>query len=215
MFGLAVSAGRLETRSFEGDALCFAVRFVQAIDVVNAVSERVELGSDPLPLTLACAVKSRELAIALRNGVCDVDDAVRCSEGRQWSALPLACAWAAQWRNIGEFLCLKVKLGKADFPQGERVKGAVHWACESKSAANVNLVCGRADVDVNRIDERGNSGLSYIRSAALPTARSSRLRGSCSIVGLASTGRGYRSSRRSPVDLARCRSWLSSYSSAA
>jgi hypothetical protein len=97
---------------------------VQSIEVISAVSERVELGSDdPSPLTVACALMSREFVFALLNGGCDVDWAARCTEGRHLSALALACIhcrWRPEWRGAVEFLCLKVTLGKADFPPGER-----------------------------------------------------------------------------------------------
>jgi ankyrin repeat protein len=161
MFALASSTGKLETPRFSGDPLWFAVGSVRNIEVINAVSERVEHGPDDASsLTMACASCCRELAIALLNGGCDVDRVANWTS-RGGSALALACYQGPQWRDVVEFLCGKITLGKVDLPPGKRVKGAVHWACRSKSAAIVKAVCGRADVDVNRVDEQGHSGLYY------------------------------------------------------
>jgi hypothetical protein len=206
LFALAVSVGELETRRVEGDALTIAVGFVRNIEVIDAVTERVELGpDDPSPLMVACASNDRGVAIALLNGGCDVDRATH-GTSRWRSALALACYQGPEWRDVVEFLCRKITLGKADLPPGECAKGAVHWACESKSAAIVKLVCGRADVVVNRVDERATV-VSTTRWTALLRARLSRWRRLCSIAGFHSTGRGFASSRMCPVRFTQCRVW--------
>jgi hypothetical protein len=161
MFALAMSTGVLERCSFRGDAISFAVRFVMNIEVIEAVLERVELGpDDPSPLMAACVANSRGLAIWLLNSGCEVDRAAALNSCLL-SALALMCLKGHEWRDVVEFVCSKVTLGKADFPPGERVRGAVHWACESGSAAIVKAVCGRGVVDVNRVDQLGNCGLWY------------------------------------------------------
>jgi hypothetical protein len=109
------------------------------------------------PLMWAVATIDRELTNALLSYGSDIK---WFSEGG-CSALFLACFQGEEWLDVVEFLCRNLPPGSADLPAGVRQKGAVHWACESKSVSIVKVVLGRPEVVVNRIDENGHIGPFY------------------------------------------------------
>jgi ankyrin repeat protein len=76
-------------------------------------------------------------------------------------ALFLACFRGREWLDVAEFLCRNLPPGAADLPAGVRQKGAVHWACESRSLSIVKAVLGRPEVVVNRVAQWGDSGPYY------------------------------------------------------
>jgi ankyrin repeat protein len=99
----------------------------------------------------------RDLTLALMSGGSDIE---WFSEKGQ-CALSLACFQGREWLDVVEFLCKNLPPGAADLPAGVQRRGAVHWACESKSLSIVKAVLERPEVDVNRVDQLGHSGPFY------------------------------------------------------
>jgi hypothetical protein len=130
----------------------FAVAVVKNIELICALCDRLEFDPRVPPLAVAVEWGQHEVALALLNSGCEVDRGALASPKQ-------ACLRGSAWRDVVEFLCVKITLGQADLPPGKRGRGAVHWACESGSAAIVKAVCGRADVDVNRVGQLGHCGL--------------------------------------------------------
>jgi hypothetical protein len=60
--------------------------------------------------------------------------------------------------DVVQFLYMSLQPGAAELPVGVCQRGAVHWACRSRSLSVVRAVLGRPDVVVNRVVEWGRMG---------------------------------------------------------
>lgn len=78
------------------------------------------------------------------------------------SALSLACFQGEEWIHIVKLICEKAET--LDLPPDVKEKGAIHWACSSKSPEIVRMVLERG-VDVNRLDKNGYTGAHYMVDA--------------------------------------------------
>jgi hypothetical protein len=109
------------------------------------------------PVLAAIAAIDRDLTKALLSYGSDIE----WFDEHGLCALFLACFWGGEWLDVVEFLCRNLPPGAADLPAGVRQKGAVHWACESRSLSIVKAVLERPEIVVNRVDEHGHSGPYY------------------------------------------------------
>ena len=75
------------------------------------------------------------------------------------SALFLACYHGEGWLDIVELLASRVT--KIDLDPHLKKKAAIHWACQSQCPEIVELLL-RKGIDVNRLDEKGKTGLYYL-----------------------------------------------------
>jgi hypothetical protein len=110
------------------------------------------------PVMAAIGAGDRDLTLALMSRGSDIEWFGENGE----CALFFVCCHGEEWLDVVEFLCRNLPPGTADLPQDRRQKGAVHWACESRSLSIVKAVLGRPEVVVNRVDQLGRSGPSYV-----------------------------------------------------
>jgi hypothetical protein len=140
------------------EELALASRNVHVIDALLELTAGPTSPFETLPPVMSAVfAHEHDLTFAL---LCRGYDFERFAERGQ-SVLGLACHEGEAWLDVVEFLCKNLSPGAADLPPGRRLKGAVHWACESKSLSVVKAVLDRPEVDVNRVDQWGHSGPYY------------------------------------------------------